>query len=105
MASIFRRDDNYVEEPKRNTVDFSFQNNTSTDFGSLRPILCVPVIPGESYRIKPTFGLKFMPMVFPVQTRMKASIHYFYVRNRNLWKDWTDFIGKTKEGLVLLIYI
>lgn len=100
MASIFRRDDNYVEQPKRNTVDFSFQNNLTTDFGSLRPCFCTPVMPGDSLRIKPTFGLKFMPMVFPVQTRMKASIHYFYVRNRNLWKDWPDFIGKTKEGLV-----
>lgn len=100
MASIFRRDDNYVEQPKRNTVDFSFQNNMTTDFGSLRPCFCTPVMPGDSFRIKPTFGLRFLPMQWPVQTRMKASIHYFYVRNRNLWKDWPDFIGKTKEGLV-----
>lgn len=100
MASIFRRDDNYTEQPNRNTVDMSFQNNMTTDFGSLRPCICVPVMPGDSWRIRPTFGLKFLPMTWPVQTRMKASIHYFYVRNRNLWKDWMDFIGKTKEGLV-----
>ena len=100
MASIFRKDDNYVEQPNRNTVDMSFQNNMTTDFGSLRPCLCMPVLPGESVRIQPTFGLKFLPMQWPVQTRMKASIHFFYVRNRNLWKDWPDFIGKTKEGLV-----
>lgn len=100
MASIFRRDDNYVEQPKRNTVDFSFQNNMTTDFGSLRPCFCTPVMPGDSFRIKPTFGLRFLPMQWPVQTRMKASIHFFYVRNRNLWKDWPDFIGKTKDGLV-----
>ena len=100
MASIFRRDDNYVDQPKRNTVDFSFQNNLTADFGSLRPCFCTPVMPGDSFEIQPTFGLKFMPMTFPVQTRMKASIHYFYVRNRNLWKDWQDFIGKTKDGLI-----
>lgn len=100
MSSIFRRDDNYVEQPKRNTVDFSFQNNMTTDFGSLRPCFCTPVMPGDSFQIKPTFGLRFLPMLFPVQTRMKASIHYFYVRNRNLWKDWPDFIGKSKQGLV-----
>lgn len=100
MASIFRRDDNYSESPNRNTVDMSFQNNLTTNFGSLRPCFIKPVMPGESLSIKPTFGLKFLPMVFPVQTRMKASIHFFYVRNRNLWKDWQDFIGKTKDGLV-----
>ena len=27
-------------------------------------------------------------------------MHFFYVRNRNLWKDFADFYGKTKEGLV-----
>lgn len=99
MASIFRRDDNFTEQPNRVNYDMSFQNNITTDFGSLRPCAVFPVLPGESYRFKPTFGLRFLPMVFPVQTRMKASIHYFYVRNRNLWKDWPDFIGKTKSGL------
>lgn len=100
MASIFRKDDNFVEEVPRNTYDMSFQNNMTTDFGSLRPCLCLPVQPGDSFKIDTTFGLRFLPMVFPIQTRMKASIHYFYVRNRNLWKDWSDFIGRTKSGLV-----
>lgn len=100
MASVFRKDDNFVEQPNRNTYDMSFQNNLTLNFGSLRPCFCQPVSPGDSWSIEPTFGLRFLPMVYPVQTRMKASIHYFYVRNRNLWKDWQDFIGKTKEGLV-----
>lgn len=100
MASVFRKDDNFVEQPNRNTYDMSFQNNLTLDFGSLRPCFIQPVSPGDSWSIEPTFGLRFLPMVYPVQTRMKASIHYFYVRNRNLWKDWPDFIGKTKDGLV-----
>lgn len=100
MASIFRKDDNYVENVPRNTYDFSFQNNMTTDFGSLRPCMCIPVNPGDSFRFKPTFGLRFLPLTFPIQTRMKASIHYFYVRNRNLWKGWEDFIGRSKSGLV-----
>ena len=100
MASIFRKDDNFVEKVPRNTYDFSFQNNMTTDFGSLRPCMCIPVLPGDSFQFKPTFGLRFLPLTFPIQTRMKASIHYFYVRNRNLWKDWPDFIGRKKSGLV-----
>lgn len=99
MTSIFRKDDNYVDVPKRNTLDGSFQTNVTTDFGSLRPVFCKPVYPGDSFQIDTTFGLRFMPMVFPIQTRMNANIHYFYVRNRNLWKDWPDFIGKSKTGL------
>ena len=100
MASIFRLDDNFVDQPKRNTVDLSFQNNITTNFGKLPVCFIKPVVPGESLRIKTTFGFRFMPMTFPVQTRMKASVNFFYVRNRNLWKDFPDFIGRTKQGLV-----
>lgn len=67
--------------------------------GKLIPVLCQEVLPGDSFQIDPSFGLRFMPQVFPVQTRQRASIKYYYVRNRNLWKDWMDFIGKTKDGL------
>lgn len=78
----------------------SKQNNLTTVFGRLTPILCQPVMPGDSIRIQPNFGLRYMPQVFPTQTRQRASVKYYYVRNRNLWKDWPDFIGKNKQGLV-----
>lgn len=99
MSSIFRADDNYVVKPKRNPFDMSFQNNLSLKFGELVPVMCQPVVPGDSVKIDPVFGLRYMPQVFPVQTRQRASIKYYYVRNRNLWKDWPDFIGRTKQGL------
>lgn len=101
MSNIFTKMKDYVEKPNRNTFDLSFQNNLTMEFGKLYPVFCKEVIPGDSFRIKPTFGLRFMPLVFPVQTRMQANLHFFYVRNRNLWKDWTDFIGRTKKDLVL----
>lgn len=91
----------YVDKPNRNTFDLSFQNNLTMEFGKLYPVFCKEVVPGDSMRIKPTFGLRFMPLVFPIQTRMQANLHFFYVRNRNLWKDWPDFIGRTKKDLVL----
>lgn len=100
MASIFRKDDNFVDKPNRNSFDLSFQNNLTTKFGVLKPVYCQEVLPGDSMKIRPDFALRFLPMVFPVQTRMRAHLHFFYVRNRTLWKDWMDFIGKTKEGLV-----
>lgn len=90
----------YVEKHKRNTFDLSFSNNLTFKFGQLIPVFCKEVIPGDSFKIRPAFGLRLMPMVFPVQTKLNANLHFFYVRNRNLWKDWMDFIGRTKSGLV-----
>ena len=100
MAGVFARTNEVNNHPKRNTFPLSFQNNLSGKFGVLYPCLVQDVIPGFTFKSKPTFALEFMPTAFPVQTRMRARMHFFYVRNRNLWTDFADFYGKTKEGLV-----
>lgn len=100
MASIFRKDDNFYDQPNRNIYDLSFQNNFTLNAGSIVPVFCKEVLPGDSFRIDPTFGIRAMPLVWPIQTRMKTYLHFYYVRNRNLWKDWPDFIGGTKSDLV-----
>ena len=95
-TNVFTDSQKHVNTPNRNTFDLSFQNNLTMDFGKLYPVFSKEVLPGDSFHIDPTFGLKFAPMVFPTQTRMTARLHFFYVRNRNLWKDWPDFIGSGK---------
>ena len=100
MAGVFSRTNEVNNHPKRNTFPLSFQNNLSGKFGVLYPCLVQDVIPGFTFKAKPTFALEFMPTAFPVQTRMRARMHFFYVRNRNLWKDFADFYGKTKEDLI-----
>lgn len=97
--NIFSQRQAYFTKPKRNVFDLSFQNNLTMEFGKLYPVFCKEVIPGDSFRIKPTFALRMLPLVFPVQTRMQANLHFFYVRNRNLWKSWKKFIGHTETGL------
>lgn len=99
MSKVFGKNNGRPNRVKRNTVDLSFQNNLTTNFGRLTPVLCKEVLPGDSFDMDITSALRFMPMVFPVQTRMRVDFHAFYVRNRNLWEDWEDFICGTKEGL------
>ena len=41
-----------------------------------------------------------MPMVFPIQTRMKARVAFFKYPLRALWKDYRDFVGNFRDGLV-----
>ena len=83
----------------RSTHDMSFQSNISLRFGRLYPVFCQEVLAGETHSIQATFGLRTLPLVFPTQTRMRAKLHYFYVRNRTLWEDWQDFIFHTKSNL------
>lgn len=84
-----------VEDVKRNSFDLSFSNNLTLPIGKLIPVMCKEVIAGDSFEIDANFGLRFMPTVFPVQNRIRADLHFFYVRNRNLWKNWVDFFGNT----------
>lgn len=101
MSGPFGKNAQPATRPKRNTFDLSHQNNLTMEFGKLYPFLCEPVLPGDSVRLDTAFGIRAMPTAFPLQTKIRADVHYFYVRNRNLWKDWPDFIGKMRDDLVL----
>ncbi|WGL30882.1 major capsid protein [Dipodfec virus UOA04_Rod_466] len=80
--------------------DLSFQNNLTFNFGALVPVCLIPTLERDKFDISCTFGLRFMPTVFPIQTRIKASIDFFYVRNRNLWSGWMDWYTKMDDSLV-----
>ena len=98
MANVFTKQTDVVNKPRRNVFDLSHANNLTMHFGALTPCYCEEVIPGDSFQIETRMALKLMPMVFPVQTDMRAYVHFFYVRNRNLWKDWQNFIGMLPQG-------
>ena len=99
MANIW----NATLEPnnviKQNTFDWTHVNNLTTQIGRITPIQCELVPAKTSFRVKPIPALQLMPMVFPVQTRMRATIAYFRYPLRALWKDYKDFIGNFREGL------
>lgn len=100
MANIFSEKDKFSPHLKRNAFDLSFQNNLTLPFGKIVPIFCKETLPGDSWDIDCALGLNFMPMVYPVQSKIYVNVHFYYVRNRALWSDWKDFIFRTKDGLV-----
>ncbi len=93
----FKQTKDFTQRPKRNTFDLSRYNNLTMNFGTLYPVFCEPVMPGDHVRLNIRYMLRFMPLVFPVQTRIRAHAHAFYVRNRNLWDGFNDFIYGNKE--------
>ncbi len=86
-------------EIKVNTFDWSHANNLTTQIGRVTPIFCELVPSKSSVRINPRMGLQFMPMVFPVQTRMKARIAFFKYPLRALWSGYRDFVGNFRQDL------
>lgn len=104
MSKVFGKNTTPPNQPNRNTFDLSRQVNTTLDYGQLIPIVVDPVIPGDSFEYDLAFGLRAMPTAFPIQTKVRVDTHFFYVRNRNLWKDWVNFIGKTGADNYVLPY-
>lgn len=100
MANVFRLDDQHTQKPNRNVYDLTKVSNITTKFGQLLPVYCKPVMNGESVQIEHQHVFNMLPLVFPVQTRVRASLSYYYCRNRNIWKDWEDFQFKMKPNLV-----
>lgn len=84
---------------KVNTFDWSHSNNFTTQIGRITPVFCELVPNRGSVRINPRFGLQLMPMVFPVQTPMRARIAFFKYPLRALWEQYRDFVGNFRQGL------
>lgn len=65
--------------------------------GELIPIMCMPTMPGDKFRIGCEALTRLAPMVSPVMHRIDQTIHYFFVPNRLVWEGWQDFITNTAD--------
>lgn len=94
----FSKENQPAKQIKRNAFDLSHQNNLTMQMGVLYPCLCQEVIPGDTFKIDTAFGIRMLPLLFPIQTKIRVDLHYFYVRNRNLWDDWQNFITSSNSN-------
>lgn len=76
-----------------NEFDLSFDNKLTLDMGNLYPVLIQETLPGDKFTITPEMLIRLQPMTFPIMHRIDATIHFFYVPNRILWKNWKKFIA------------
>lgn len=83
---------------QRSTFNLSHEVKTSTDIGKLVPIFCEPVVPGDSFRVRSEVFARFAPMLAPIMHRVNCYVHWFFVPNRILYKDWRKFITGGPNG-------
>lgn len=94
--SPFQTYQEYVKKSPRNSFDESWRNYLTLRFGYLTPCFVQDITTGDSMSLETAFALNFMPTVFPLQTPIRVTVHFFYVRYRNLWKNWEDFRWNNK---------
>lgn len=94
MATIF--DSISANTPERSTFDLSHDRKYTMMGGKLHPILCQEVVPGDKFNINAQSLIRLIPMVGPTMHRIDMDIHFFYIPNRIVWKNWEKFITGSK---------
>ncbi|QXP45108.1 major capsid protein [Microvirus mar57] len=89
--SVWSKEHNPETSIRRNVFPQSFSNNLTMNFGGIYPFLCQEVMSGDTMEIDSAMGLRFMPTIWPLQNRIRADVHYFYVRNRNLYNEFKEY--------------
>lgn len=97
MANIFNKKSQYTPVLKRNSYDLSKLVNGTYKEGLIYPVNWFEVTFGDSVRVDISAALRTMPMVWPIQTPVLVKFYNFYVRNRTLQKNYTDFRFKNKQ--------
>lgn len=88
----------FTPKPPRNKFDLSFDSIGDYRIGLVYPVCCLPVIPGDKFRINQEMLVRAMPMVAPAFGNLKLYTHYFFVPNRLVWDRWEDFITGGEDG-------
>lgn len=87
-----------IRPPKSNRFNLSHDVKLSTDFGRLTPIMCVPTLPGDVFKLNTEVLCRFAPMKAPIMHRINIYTHFFFVPNRLLWDHWKEFITGGETG-------
>lgn len=83
---------------QRSQIDLRHEKKLTCNFGELVPIMCEPVLPGDTWKHNSEILMRVAPMVAPLMHRVDVYTHFFYVPNRIIWEDFESFISGGEDG-------
>lgn len=84
---------------KRYKHSLSHYKLTTMNMGQLVPIMCKPVLPGDTWQQSTNALIRVAPLLAPVMHPTHVYVHHYFVPNRILWDKWEDFITGGPDGL------
>lgn len=97
----------FAKNPTTIKINRSAFNRPSTykttfNSGDLIPIFCDEVLPGDTFKLNPSFVLRNLTPLVPVMDNAYIDFYFFYVPNRIIapWNmdDWEVIQGANKSG-------
>lgn len=83
---------------RRNLFDLSHDKKLTCEMGTLVPIMCEEVLPGDKFRVNTDTLIRMAPMLAPIMQNINVYTHYFFVPNRLIWDDFESFITGGVDG-------
>lgn len=87
-----------LRNAKLNKFNLSHVHSSTGDMGYLMPVDCIEVLPGDWFRIRNEYLVRFMATIAPVMHIFNVSLHWWFTPTRLLWKNWQDFITGGEDG-------
>lgn len=87
-----------LTKPKRSLFDLSHEKRLSTRMGKLTPVFISETMPNDTFKINSEVMMRLAPMIAPIMHRLNVFVHFFFVPNRLLYKDWELFITGGRLG-------
>lgn len=72
--------------------------HTTFDSGKLIPIYVKEVLPNDVRKLKWSSVVRLLTPKFPTMDNAKLDTFFFYVRNRDVWDHWQEFMGFSKTA-------
>lgn len=84
---------------KRSKFSLSHYKLLTCDMGSLVPIGCIDILPGDTLQQASSLLVRVSPLLSPVMHPVHVRIHHWFVPYRLLWDDWENFITGGPDGM------
>lgn len=89
-----------IPRPKtsRSRFNLSHSYKTTGGIGTLIPVLCREVLPGDVWNVNTSTLVRMSPTLAPIMHNVNIRTEMFFVPNRLIWRDWADFITGGQDG-------
>lgn len=72
-----------------------YKNAIGCDY--LHPFYVDEILPGDSFKLRAQFLLRFNDLLCPFMDNLRISTYYFYVPSRLVWDNFKKFMGEQKN--------
>lgn len=93
MAKNIFQETGVFNRTKKSLFDLGHTHGTTMNLGELVPISCIDVVPGDRFKGRLLSAARLSPLVYPIMDSLYLQTFTFYVRNRLIWPQFTDFIS------------